>query len=147
MPQSRLLQFSIAALLLLPVEARGECITLKFSSVIKYSDLIFRGVVTSKEQLDTHTIINFRVTRVWKGKLGPSATTHNVWGIEHAGFPEELVGAEYLVLASRLTDYQRKFINAGSAELFGIPDCLPATPIAHASAQLKELGRGRAPRK
>ena len=125
--------------------ANAECVGMPVESYIKHSDLVFRGVVTEAQRHESHIVMTFQVSRVWKGKMGRSIVLHQVLGMERATWPEDLIGREYVILASRLSEYERNVIGAKTIEVFGIPQCMNAISIDHAAEYLKKLGRGRAP--
>jgi len=125
----------------------AECIGFPFEHHVKYSDMVFRGVVTDVQRHDTHMVMTFQVSRVWKGKAGKTVVLHQIQGLDRATWPEDLVGREFLILASRLSEYDAKWVGAKASDvLFGVPNCLDSISISSAATQLKKLGRGRAPK-
>lgn len=124
----------------------AECIGVPPEYHIKYSELIFRGVVTDVQDLKTHLVLTFRVSRVWKGKPLKTVVIYQVLGVESVRFPDNSVGQEYLILATALRDFEREIVQTRDAQAFGIPQCTAPISINAAAEYLKKLGSGRAPK-
>ena len=136
---------ALTLLLLSALAASAECFHAPVSDYIKHSDRIFRGTVTDIEKHDTHLLITFRVSRVWKGNPGRTTVLHQLTGLDRATWPANPIGLEFLIFARRLSEDEREFIGTKGADVFGVPICKHATSIGHASEFLKRLGKGRTP--
>ena len=141
----------MVALLAAPAAAGADCVTITVPDGARprgpfaKPTLVFSGTVTAVD-IERLTV-SFDVDRVWKGRLRKATKLIVAGGIEGATVHSFKLGTAYLV--SYFGDIHRfavvePYFPAGALGVaFGCGD--GPIPLSEASAELKRLGRGRAP--
>jgi len=133
-----------------PIASQAECVTVPIEKAptgpVAKPTLVFSGTVTAVD-LERFTV-SIEVDRVWAGRLRKSTKLIVVGGIEggataHSFKPGTAYLVSYLGDIHRFAVVEPDFPAGTLGVLFGCGD--GPVPLSEAAAELKRLGRGRAP--
>lgn len=120
--------------------AQCDCIAVPAKEARRASEVVFRGTVDGFSGSGAERIVIFRVTRVWKGQVGPVFEMFGLEGVSlcFTWWPSLLkIGNELVVYASRLPS------RTGTTTDYFPMRC--KTALARDALDIRELGRGRRP--
>ena len=133
----------LAIALFTPALLFGQCDDVEISSkeAKRTAEVVFQGTVESIRGTGVHRTVVFRVSRVWKGRVG---STFEMTGLETTGSMCHAFWEGLLTIGNELVVYASRPLAAG-----GIPDLFPMrgnTTLASRAKDVAALGKWRKPK-